>query len=244
MGADPDQSDSATFVLVHGAWHGGWCWRKVAPLLRAAGHEVFTPTLTGLGERSHLIHPLINLSTHIQDITSVLEYEDLHNVVLVGHSYAGMVIAGVAAKAEARLAQLVYLDAFLPQNGKSLKDYVPDAPLDELAQTNGAGWRYSYAWQGTPTEMFGVEDSDDLAWLTPRLGDQPYKTFTEPVQFAANTGRTLQKTYIHLTRDALFSEAAARAKKQGYRFYELFSAGHDAMVTQPEELATILLGLL
>src|SRR3954453_17747595 len=125
MGAEANQPKSATFVLVHGAWHGGWCWQRVTPLLRAAGHEVFTPTLTGMGERSHLIHPLISLSTHIQDITAVLEYEDLHNVILIGHSYAGMVITGVAAIAETRLAHLVYLDAFLPENGMSLIDYAP-----------------------------------------------------------------------------------------------------------------------
>ena len=115
----------ATFVLVHGAWLGGWCWKKVTPLLRAAGQEVFAPTLTGLGERSHLFSPEVGLDTHIEDIIAVLEYEDLTDVILVGHSYAGMVIAGVAQKAAHRLAELVYLDSFLPESGKSLDDYLP-----------------------------------------------------------------------------------------------------------------------
>jgi pimeloyl-ACP methyl ester carboxylesterase len=112
-----------TFVLVHGAWHGGWCWKKVTPLLRAAGHEVFAPTLTGLGERSHLLTRDVGLDTHITDIEQVLEYEDLRNVVLVGHSYAGMVITGVGDRAADRIGQLVYVDAFLPEHGKALTDY-------------------------------------------------------------------------------------------------------------------------
>jgi pimeloyl-ACP methyl ester carboxylesterase len=241
-GAEMNQTTKATFVLVHGAWHGGWCWKKLTPLLRAAGHEVFAPTLTGMGERAHLINPQINLDTHIQDITNVLEYEDLQNVILVGHSYGGMVISGVAAKAGERLAQLVYLDAFLPENGKALQDYAP--PLAELVDAQGAGWRLSSAWMGTPTEMFGVKGSADLAWVTPRLGDQPYGTFTQPVQLALNPSESLRQSYIALTAGPPFEEAAARAKQQGFRSYELFSAGHDAMVTQPKELAKILLALL
>src|SRR5437763_6310667 len=102
----------ATYVLVHGAWHGGWCWQRVTPLLRAAGHEVYTPTLTGLGERAHLGTPDVGLATHVEDIVTMLEYEDLTDVVLVGHSYAGMVITGVAHAVPSRLTHLVYLDAF------------------------------------------------------------------------------------------------------------------------------------
>ncbi|MBV9253581.1 MAG: alpha/beta fold hydrolase, partial [Actinobacteria bacterium] len=115
----------ATFVLVHGAWHGGWCWRKLTPLLRAAGHEVFTPTLTGLGERSHLGHPDVGLATHVGDVAQVLWYEDLSNVVLVGHSYGGLVIGGVADQAPGRLKHLVYLDAFVPEHGRSMLDLGP-----------------------------------------------------------------------------------------------------------------------
>ena len=130
------QTKTVTFLLVHGAWHGGWCWKKLTPLLQVAGHQVFTPTLTGLGERSHLLSPAVDLTTHIQDITAVLEYEDLQDVVLVGHSYGGMVIAGVAEQAGARLAQLVYLDAFLPEDGKALKDYAALNPGTRLARAS------------------------------------------------------------------------------------------------------------
>lgn len=174
----------------------------------------------------------------------MLEYEDLHNVILVGHSYGGMVIAGVAAKAETRLSQLVYLDAFLPENGKSLKDYTPGVPHDEWVRDKGAGWRHSYTFLGTAAEVFGIKHSVDLAWLTPRLGDQPYRTFTEAVELAADGSKSLRRAYIQLTETPFFTEAATRAKKQGFRMRELFSAGHDAMVTQPEELAKILLELV
>jgi len=113
----------ANYLFVHGAWHGGWCWKRVARILRAAGHEVFAPTLTGLGEREHLLNADVGLDIHIQDVLGVLKYEDLHDVILVGHSYGGMVIAGVAEKATTRIKHLVYLDAFVPEDGKSLADY-------------------------------------------------------------------------------------------------------------------------
>jgi pimeloyl-ACP methyl ester carboxylesterase len=225
----------ATFVLVHGAWHGGWCWKNVTPLLRAGGHDVFTPTLTGLGERTHLLTPAIDLNTHVQDVKAVLEYEDLHDVVLVGHSYGGMVITGVAEQAQARLAQLVYLDAFLPEHGKALQDYAPVPPLRD------DGWRIPSP--GGPRD-FGVTDEHDIAWITPRLGDQPLKTFTQPVQRSAKQINSLAQTFIQCTDAPFFSEAGERAKRQGFRYRELFSAGHDAMVTMPRQLADVLIELL
>src|SRR5207248_5461012 len=121
-----------TFVLVHGAWHGGWCWRKLTPLLREKGHDVFTPTLTGLGERVHLAGPEVGLGVHVQDVASVIEYENLHDVVLVGHSYGGMVIAGVAGRLPERLAHLVYLDAYAPEDGQAMTDLVPPERLESM----------------------------------------------------------------------------------------------------------------
>src|SRR5262245_35158330 len=109
-----------TFVLVHGAWHGGWCWRRVTDLLEKKGHKVFTPTMTGLGERSHLIDPKINLATHITDIVNVIKWEGLKDIVLVGHSYGGSVVSGVAEQAGDAIGSIVFLDAFLPENGDSL----------------------------------------------------------------------------------------------------------------------------
>src|SRR5215203_5818244 len=169
-----------TYVLAHGGWHGGWSWKKVTPLLRAAGHAVATPTLTGLGERAHLLSPEIGLETHVQDILGVLEYEDLAGVVLVGHSSGGMVVMAVADRAPGRVAHLVYLDAFVPQTGQALVDLPPAdrrAVFVEQARTAGEGWRVP-----APPERNGVIDEADLAWVRPRLGPQPLATFTEPLR--------------------------------------------------------------
>jgi pimeloyl-ACP methyl ester carboxylesterase len=151
------QPPSRTFVLVHGAWHGGWCWRKVVPLLASAGHRVLAPTLTGLGERSHLVTPEVDLDTHIQDINAVFHYEDVRDAVLVGHSYGGMVVAGAAPSLIHRLGSVVYLDAFLPEDGKALQDYVALRAPDDA-------WRLPAP--GTPPR-FGVKDAADVAWMEP-----------------------------------------------------------------------------
>ena len=228
------ESKPMTFVLVHGAWHGGWCWKKLTPLLQVAGHLVFTPTLTGLGERSHLLSPAVDLTTHIKDITAVLEYEDLHEVVLVGHSYGGMVISGVAENAGGRLAQLVYLDAFLPEDGRAVKDYATLSPARD------DGWRVPPL--GKPPR-FGVTNERDVVWMEARLGDHPNKTFTEPIRLSHDNA-SLRRSFIQCTKAPFFTEAAERAKRQGFRSRELFAADHDAMITQPEVLAKVLLDLL
>jgi len=230
----------ATFVLVHGAWHGGWCWKKVIPLLKAAGHNVYTPTLTGLGERSHLLNQQVDLNTHIQDIAAVLEYEDLHDVILVGHSYAGAVITGVADKVSKRIGQVVYLDAFLPENGKSIRDYADKEGqewMDQLVQTKGDGWRFPCPL-AVSKDFLGVTDPIDLAWMAPRIGDQPYKTLTQPLQLTfVNSDKSFKRTYVQLTEE--FAEHAGRAKSEGFRFFQMLTGGHDAMVTKPKELVQI-----
>lgn len=222
----------ATFVLVHGAWHGGWCWARITPLLRAAGHDVFAPTLTGLGERSHLLKQDIDLDTHTTDIISVLQYEDLQNVVLVGHSYGGMVITGAAEAAPSRVTHLVYLDAFLPEDGKALADYAPVPPR------RADGWRIPPPGSAP---RFGVTEERDVAWMEARLGDQPLRTFTQPVMTPSEWGSSMPRTFIQCTEAPWFSEAAGRALAQGFRVHELLAAGHNAMITQPGELARVLL---
>lgn len=222
--------DPRPFVLVHGAWHGGWCWKKLTPLLTGAGRRVSTPTLTGLGERSHLLTPEVDLDMHILDVAAVLEYEDLSNVVLVGHSYGGMVISGVADVAGSRIAHLVYLDAFLPENGKALSDYAP------LPPTREDGWRVP---PPSGAEGFGVTEEEDIAWVQSRLGDQPLRTLTQPVVSAA--AARIPSTFIQCSEAPFFAEAGERARARGFRYYALPSAGHDAMITQPRELAAILL---
>ena len=230
----PDRTPATPIVLIHGGWHGGWCWRKLTPYLRAAGADVYPLTLTGMGERSHLISEAVDLSMHIKDVVNVLEYEDLHDVVLVGHSLGGMVVTGVAEAVADRLGHLVYLDAFLPEDGKAVSDYAPIAP------TRSDGWRVPPI--GT-IGAFGVRDLQDIEWAGPRLGDQPVKTFTEPVQVTNPQAEALPKTYVLASESPWFVEAAKRAKSLGFGYHEMLYAGHDAMITEPQALAEVLLGV-
>jgi pimeloyl-ACP methyl ester carboxylesterase len=231
----------ATFVLVHGAWHGGWCWVRLARLLRDAAHEVHTPTLTGLGDRAHLARPEVDLEAHIQDVVALLEVEELRNVILVGHSYAGMVITGVAARAANRLSHLVYLDAFVPEAGKALLDYVgPRADaLRESARAQGEGWRLP----SFPPERFGVASQRDREWLQRRLAPQPLRTWEQPL--AAAGGDKLKRTYVYCSSPAMgaFDQFAERLREdRKWQFHEL-KTGHDAMITAPGDVARILLPL-
>jgi pimeloyl-ACP methyl ester carboxylesterase len=233
-----------TYLLVHGAWHGGWCWKHVARILRTAGHEVFTPTLTGLGERTHLLNPDIGLDTHIQDVLGVLEYEDISDVVLVGHSYGGMVIAGAAEKAAERIAHMVYLDAFVPGDGQSLTDFQPPevlAMFKEKVRTEGGG----YKLPSFPAEVFGVTKDDDLAWVRPRLNPHPFKTKLDAVHLSDPKAAAIPRTYIYCNNPAIgpFGQFAERLQTdKAWRYLEL-ATGHDAMVTEPEQLSRLLLDL-
>ncbi len=228
-----------TYVLVHGAWHGGWCWAKVARLLRDAGHEVYTPTLTGLGERAHLARPEVDLETHIQDVVAMLEAEELRQVTLVGHSYGGMVISGVAARTTGRIGHLVYLDAFVPETGKSLLDYVGEraAAMREAATVNGEGWKLP----SFPPERFGVTSQRDTEWLTKHLVAQPLKTFEQPLPAAG--GDKLKRSYIYCSKPATgtFDQFAERLRDDRKWSFHDVKTGHDAMVTAPGEIAKILM---
>lgn len=233
----------AVYVLVHGAWHGGWCWKKVTPLLSKAGHEVFTPTLTGLGERSHLLNPSVDLKTHIQDIVNVIKYEDLSEVILVGHSYAGMVITGVAEEIPEKISKLVYLDAFVPSNNQSLVDLInPQVvkQVEELVNTIGEGWLFHHF----PIAAYGVTEETDVQWLSSKLSPQPYKTQTQALTVCNENALTIARTYIYCHAPAMghFEGSAQVAKEKGWNYKEL-ATGHDAMVLAPKELTEILLEL-
>jgi pimeloyl-ACP methyl ester carboxylesterase len=229
-------------VLVHGAWHGGWGWKRLAPLLRRAGHEVFTPTLTGLGERSHLAGPGIDLETHIRDVVGVLEAEELENVMLLGHSYGGMVVTGAADRVPQRIARLVYLDAFVPQSGKSLMDYV--------VPERGARFREEGERAGSvtppPPSLWGITRPEDAAWLTRRETRHPYASMRQPVQLRNEAALArIPKAFIYCSSPATgsFDQFAAKVRNDpAWRFFEL-ATGHDAMILQPEALARILLEL-
>ena len=222
----------ATYVTVHGAWDGGWFWRPVARHLQEAGHEVFTTTLTGSGERVHLASPEVDLATHVEDVVNVLCYEDLREVILVGHSYGGMVITGAAERVPDRLARLVYLDAFVPQDGQSLADLLPAevvAAFEERARTLGDGWRIPH----------DPPDAD-------RRTDFPLAAMRQPLAVRNPAAAQLPRAYIACAESrgvplfAHFSEAEARAQREGWDCREL-PTGHVPMQTMPRELADSLL---
>ena len=229
----------ATFLAVHGAWAAGWFWTKMRPLLREQGHELITPTCTGIGERSHLSHRDVDLETHIQDILNVLAFEDLTDVTLVGHSYGGMVATGVADRAPDRVAQLVYVDAFVPQSGESLLDLLPEAArarMLDAVRLNGDGWRVP------PNPMPPDSSEADVAWAVPRRVMQPLKTFERPIHLTGAFAR-LRRTYVYCTRTAagdVFRPFAERARSEaGWRYVELDSS-HNPHVTAPGALASLL----
>jgi pimeloyl-ACP methyl ester carboxylesterase len=232
----------ATFLVAHGAWSAGWAWKKVRPLLRERGHEVFTPTYTGLGERAHLASRDVGLETHVADVLAVLEYEDLHQVVLVGHSYGGMVATLVADRAPGRLAQVVYLDAFVPRDGQCLLDLLPAdfrTHMREAARAHGDGWRIP---PNPPPADTGPED---LAWILPRRVLQPVRCFEEPAK-VTGAGAGLPRTFVYCTRLApgdVFGPFARRARTEpGWRCLEI-DASHSPNVTAPAALADLLDGL-
>ena len=231
----------STYVLVHGAWHGGWCWSKVKRLLERAGGTVYTPTLTDLGERSHLASPDTSLETHVRDVGQVLEYEDLVDVVLVGHSYAGMVVRAVADGLPQRIARLVYLDAVVPRSGQCLFDCTgPEfrQRIEEQVRLEGDGWQIPPA----TAQTLGLVRDEDIEWAVPRLGPHPYRTFHEKVELRLAAAAMVPRTYINcIADDARGGPRSAQA--DGIDDYYELATGHDAMITQPREVAELLLGL-
>jgi len=236
----------AVFVLVHGGFHGGWCWRRVAAHLRTACHEVYTPTLTGLGERAHLATPQTGLETHIRDVLGVLEFEDLRDVILVGHSMAGMVVTGVAERDPNRLAPLVYLDADVPRDGESSLDcngFRGEARATFVARAGGDG-RLTPRPQAHP---WGITRAEDAAWVNSKMTPHPIKAFSDPVRVADPDRFVGRRTFVLCTEgkgpaSAEVQTAARVQAEPGWRYREM-TTGHDAMVTMPRDLAEILLEL-
>lgn len=226
-----------TFLIAHGAWSAGWSWKKMRPLLHDLGHELITPTYTGLGERVHLATPEVGIETHIADILGVLRFEDLNNVFLVGHSYGGMVATGVADRAPERLAHLIYLDAFVPRNGQSLFDLQSpelQAAKREAVQKDGDGWL-------VPQNPLPPDTSEsDVAWITPRRVMQPLITFEQPINLTGAVDR-LPKSYIKCTRigpEDVFKDFAQRARDEGWNYFEIDSS-HSPHITAPQALANL-----
>lgn len=215
------------------------------PLLEAAGNSVYAPSLPGMAERADELTPEIGLTTHVDDVVELLDSEDLQDVTLVGHSYAGAVITGVAELRPERIARLVYLDAFMPDDGESVMDMEPAASraaFEQVVREQGDGWRI--VAQEKYLERWGVTDPDNRAWVWPRLTDQPYLSCTEKVIAPNHVARKLPRTFIDLTspKNAGLLPSTERARSEGVEMMEIVT-GHDAMVTAPEELAEMLAGI-
>ncbi len=232
----------ATFVLVHGAWSGGWCYHKVAARLRARGHAVFTPTLTGQGERAHLLAGNINLGLHIEDILAVFRCEELDNVVLAGHSYGGMVITGVADRIPGRIAALVYLDAFLPQDGQSLFDI--NVPANTQRFLANAGATGGLAVPPPPASFFNV-NADDSGRVDALATPHPLGAFTEKIRLTGAHETIARRVYVHgtvLPRESPFAPFHARVKDDpAWQAYTL-ACGHHVMLDEPDRVTDILEG--
>ena len=227
----------ATFVLVHGAWTGGWGYKKTARLMRAEGHEVYVVTLTGLGERSHLSHPGITLSTHIQDVVNVFEYEDITDAILVGHSYGGTVVTGVSARVAERIRTLVYLDAFMPADGQSLWDLAGQQSrqfyIDGQKATPGLV---------PPRGLADTPDNPDpAAQRRKKLDSQPLLTLTEPVKLDGSERSIRNHTFILATKRPDFQRFYDQVKDDPAWTTKTIDTGHLVMMEDPEGLARLLL---
>ena len=243
-GAGGVAAKAQTFVLVHGAWHGGWCWSRVADRLRAAGHQVFTPTQTGLGERKHLLSKAITLDTFTKDIVNVIEAEELSSVILVGHSFGGLAISGVADAMPDKVRHLVYLDSLMVEGGRSPFDNLPPdivAARRKAAEETSGG----LSLPAPPPAAFGISDAKDTGWVKRRLTPHPLSTYSSPLNIKGPIGNDLPRTYIACTNPSYAALEGSRKwvkAQQGWGWAEI-ATGHDAMVMAPEELARMLIGV-
>jgi pimeloyl-ACP methyl ester carboxylesterase len=229
-----------TFVLLHGAWHGGWCWTRVASILRGRGHHVTTPTQTGLGERSHLLSSDITLTTFCEDLRLHMEYEDVTDAVVVGHSFGGSPISYVAERLPQRIARLVYFDATVVLGGEtpfSNMSHDVVALRRQLASDSSNGLSLPVP----PAAAMGITERADAAWVERMMTPHPLRTFETPLDISAPPGAGLPATYI-VCRDPIYgplAPARERARDLGWSMPEIAS-GHDAMITAPEALADLL----
>jgi len=232
----------STSVLVHGAWRGGWIWKRVRRELQARGHEVFTPTLTGVGGRSHLLSPEVNLETHITDVINLIRWEELTDIVLCGHSYGGCVVTGVADRIPEKIGALVYLDAFVPENGQSLHDTLPPEARSqqlEAAKKFGEGWKMP----PIPAEVFNV-NLGDRDWVDRQSTLHPLACFQQPLRLTGAINRIRNVTYILANgwSPSPFPQFYDKAEARGWKTLTL-ACGHDVMLDRPEQLTQELLAI-
>ena len=232
-----------TFMLVHGAWHGGWCWAQVADILRAQGHRVFTPTQTGLGAKRHLMSRDITLDVFVQDIVNELEFEDLHDVVLVGHSFGGIAISGVADRLPQRIRQLIYLDSLLLPSGMTpFSQLSPEVVATRTAAAQAFDGGLSLP--APPPEAFGLLDPEHQAVIADRLTPHPFGCYTSPLHLKHDLGNGLPRNYVVCTEPIYPALAKSRelAQSLGWPMVEL-ATGHDAMVSAPQATAELFMHL-
>ncbi|MFE7119387.1 alpha/beta fold hydrolase [Streptomyces sp. NPDC057654] len=245
----------STFLLVHGAWHSGRAWERVVPLLESAGHRAYAPSLTGYGDKAHLLSPEVGLETHVADVVGLIREEDLTDVVLVGHSYAGLVISSVANDVPERIAHLVYLDAMVPEHGETGIDVQPVTQnlIDQAAAAQSADGNRSNGWRippmpelPAPLGLFGVTDPADVAWLRGILSDQSARCLQQPVRLDNPAVKSIPRTHIHCvgtaTPEGVTRRPVPPIQPNGSpaQVWSL-PTGHDCMITMPAELTELLL---
>lgn len=238
----------ANFVLVHGAWHGGWCWQRVTSALQAQGHRVHAVTLTGLGERAHLLSPAITLDTHIDDVISAIEVEELHEVILAVHSYAGMIGTAVADRLGKHLKHLVYVDAVVPKPGESWSSTQSAAVQQQRLSAAQASTRFSFP--PPDPEVFGLKDADH-AWVKRRQTPHPGNTYQAPLDFDVQRVAAIPRTFVNCTQPALGTIEPSRLRVKDAKFWDgawlpnskivEIKTGHDPMISEPAALTQILL---
>ena len=238
----------ANFVLVHGAWHGGWCWQRVTSLLQQQGHRVHAVTLTGLGERAHLLSPAITLDTHIDDVISAIEVEELHDVILAVHSYAGMIGTAVADRIGKHLKHLVYVDAVIPKPGESWSSTQSAAVQQQRLSAAQASTRFSFP--PPDPEVFGLKDADH-AWVKRRQTPHPGNTYQAPLDFDVQRVAAIPRTFVNCTQPALGTIEPSRLRVKDAKFWDgawlpnskivEIKTGHDPMISEPSALTKILL---
>jgi len=230
-----------TILVCHGAWSGGWSWKKMFPLAQAAGYRMVVPTYTGLGEREHLVNPAIDLETHIQDILGTIRFENLNDIILLGHSYGGMVATGVADRVRDRIRQLIYLDAFVPRDGQSLFDLNEGGRAHlEASAKNGDGWRIEPL---TPPPDTAAEDLD---WITPRRVKMPIKCFQTKLKLQHGEP-AMPRSYIYagrITPADTFGQFSRRAQSEGGWRHVQIDASHAPNISAPDKLMDALHKLL
>jgi pimeloyl-ACP methyl ester carboxylesterase len=234
----------ATFVLVHGAWHGSWCWKRVRAALRNEGHEVFTPTLSGLAERSHLLAPDIDLDTHILDVVNLIRWEELTDIVLCGHSYGGFVVTGVADRLPEKIRALVYLDAFVPDDGENLLQLAPQSRRDHIESGLSSDGSASMQWKvpPIPAAVFNV-NSADRDWVDKQCTSHPLGTLMQPIRLTGGIETIPKIIYVRATeyeKDSPFPPFEAKAMARAWKVIRVAS-GHDVMLDAPEACVELLL---